>query len=518
MLEASPTSRWAAIWLPNLATDRLIRSRAAPADAPFATTRKDKNRIALAAVNAPARAAGLAPGLALADARARIPTLEVAAADEDADFALLDRIGAWCERFTPSVVIDAPDGLFLDITGCTHLFGGETKLRGEIERRLREQGFHARAAIAPTPGAAWALARYGQRETAECTEIQTDIAETLAPLPIAALRLDEAAEDFLLRLGLRKIGQIAAAPRASFAARAGERALLRLDQALGRAREALSPRRPPAPVFADRRFIEPLVSETAIEIGLDSAARDVAATLEQRGAGAARFTLLLFPVSGPPRRVSIALSRPARDAKLLLRLFREKFAALAGPLCDEFGIEAIRLCALELSSMTEITENWAEAGAPGNDVHALIDAVNARLGASAALRPKIRAENLPELAGACAPVLAAAAGGARPSTPSIKTQGKPRPLHLFASPQPVEAVAGVPDGPPERFRWRRVLRRIVRAEGPERIAPPWFSPAHGPTRDYFRVEDEQGRRFWLYREGMYNETPAPKWFVHGLFA
>lgn len=476
----------------------MIRRGQAPADAPFAVTRKAKNRIELAAVNVPARRAGLNVGLALADARARLPHLIVTEENEAADLALLDEIAAWCERFTPVVVLDPPAGLFLDVAGVAHLFGSETALRALIVQRLQAQGFHAPAAIAATPGAAWALARYAK-----------DSAE-LAPLPVEALRLTEDARDFLRRMGLTRIGQILTAPRNSFAARAGENALLRLDQALGRASEVLTSRRPPPPIFAGRRFLEPLCHEDAILIGLDHAADDVMIALERRGAGASRFALDLFATSGGAKRLSVGLSRPARNRARLVRLFREKFAALTSPLCDEFGIEAIRLSAFELRTLDERASDWLEQQSGEADLNALMDALSSRLGPQAALRPQIRAEHLPERAGIL--------------TCDDETTGpaavleNDRPLRLFSPPQPVEALAAVPDGPPERFRWRRVLRRVVRAEGPERIAPPWFNADAGPTRDYFRIEDDSGRRYWLFREGLYGEVEAPRWFIHGLFA
>ena len=502
MIEHSE-KRWLAIWFSRLPTDRLIRLGRAPADAPFATIRKSGNRVELASLNGAAREAGLTIGLALADARARLPQLGVTGADDGGDLSLLDQIAAWCERFSPIVVIDAPNGLFLEIAGVAHLFGGEEKLRTLIEARLHAQNLHARSAIAPTPGAAWALARFeGPRI------VEDDIAAALETLPVSALRLSDEARDFLRRLGLNRIGQIIDAPRASFAARAGEHALLRLDQALGRAREALTPRRPPPPVFADRRFMEPLVHDEAVLIGVEHAAQDVARVLEQRGAGASRFALDLFPVSGAAKRVSIGLARPARDAKRLVRLFRERFAALTGPLCDEFGIEAIRLSARELKTLSQDQTRWLDVDDRAGDVDALVDAVSARLGPKAALRPVVLNEHLPERAG----VLTEEA----PSASFAEAEG--RPVRLFSTPQLVDAIAGVPDGPPERFRWRRVLRKIVRAEGPERIAPPWFSADAGPTRDYFRVEDEMGRRYWLFREGLYGEVDTPRWFIHGLFA
>ncbi len=277
--------------------------------------------------------------------------------EDEADLKLLDHIAAWCERFSPIVALDPPTGLFLDITGCAHLFGDEAQLRSAIVSRLAAQGFSARAAIAATPGAAWALARF-QRGATSCLEAA--LGPAFESLPIKALRLSPEAEDLLLRLGLTTIRHLIAAPRASFAARVGQNALLRLDQALGRASETITPRRPAPPVFADRRFMEPLAHEDSILIGAEHAAIDVVAELENRGAGAMRFALDLFPVSGVAKRVVIGLSRPDRDATRLVRLLREKFAALTGPLCDEFGIEAIRLSAFELRTLNERAENWLE--------------------------------------------------------------------------------------------------------------------------------------------------------------
>ncbi len=126
--------------------------------------------------------------------------------------------------------------------------------------------------------------------------------------------------------------------------------------------------------------------------------------------------------------------------------------------------------------------------------------------------------HLPEQAEAAAP---AVLGEARSRGEGLETgaSGAPaRPLRLFVRPEPIEALAEVPDGPPLRFRWRRVLHDVAATEGPERIAAPWWRRANAPTRDYFRAEDSRGRRFWLYREGLFGcETAQAKWFVHGVF-
>lgn len=451
--------------------------------------------------------------MSLADARAIHPNLAAVEAEPEADARALDNIAAWCERFTPIVVLDPPDGLFLDISGCGHLFGGERALREQIITRLHAQGFGARAALAPTPGAAWALARYSTRAVAG-----EDLAETLAPLPIEALRLEEASASFLKRVGIKAIGPLINNARSPLAARAGERAMLRLDQALGRAPEALTPRRPAPPVFALRRFLEPLFSVDTLLIAAEHLCADIVAKLDIRGAGARRAALHLFGVDGRDRVIEIGVSRPEREVKPLLRLFREKLNLAAENLNAEFGIEAARLDVIQLERIGECARTLVdveEAQAGAEKIDALVDVLSARLGNQRVLRPKLVETHAPERAGGWRAALRNKKD--EPKRTSPRDGVMRRPLTLFSRPQPIETLATVPDGPPIRFRWRRLLREVARAEGPERISGDWLGGE--PTRDYYRVEDKDGRRYWLYREGLYGESEEqPRWFVHGLFA
>lgn len=361
------------------------------------------------------------------------------------------------------------------------------------------------------------------------------MAHILAPLPIEALRLDAAAAALLKRLGLKTIGQLIAAPRSSFAARAGEKALLRLDQALGRAPEALTPRRPPPPVFALRRFLEPLFSVEAILEAAQVLCADAALKLERRGAGVRRACLHLFGVDGRDRMIEIGASRPEREVKTLLRLFREKLNIAAENLDAEFGIEAARLDVVALERIEGapralVAEEETQASA--EKIAAIVDVLSARLGATRVLKPKLNDTHAPERAGGWRKGLGAGLCPTSSPPPDRLRSGdcwppageRPvgggnpmrRPLTLFARAQVIDAIATVPDGPPIRFRWRRVLREVARAEGPERIAGDWLGGA--PARDYYRVEDKDGRRYWLYREGLYGDGAPPHWFVHGLFA
>lgn len=506
----SQNARWLAIYLPRLATDRLKRSGRAPGDdRPLAIYAKQANAYQLTSVDKHASELGLRLAMSLADARAIQPKLEAFEAEPEEDARALDAIAAWCERFTPIVVIDPPEGLFLDITGCAHLFGGEQALRDMIVARLYAQGFGARAAVAPTPGAAWALARYARKPNADL--------ESLAALPVEALRLDPQAAALLRRLGMKTIGQLRDAPRSAFTARAGERAMLRLDQAFGRAPEALTPRRPPPPIFALRRFLEPIFTTEAILHVMQDLCGDVVEKLDMRGAGARRLELVLFGVDGRDRVIAVGVSRPEREVKALIRLFREKLNVVAENIDAEFGIEAARLDIVHLAPIAETACELVvseEGRATPEQISGIADVLSVRLGAKRVLRPQVHELHAPERASGWRSALSEARETQTGKPPADGVQR--RPIRLFSPAQPIEALATVPDGPPIRFRWRRVLREVTRAEGPERISGDWTEET--ATRDYYRVEDHEGRRYWLYREGLYGEADTPRWFVHGLFA
>lgn len=528
MSAASPNARWLAIYIPRIRTDRLIRAGRGPSDGrPLAVYSKDNGALQLKGIDARASALGLTLAMSLADARAIQPKLEAVEADPEEDTRALDNIAAWCERFTPIVVLDPPEGLFLDITGCAHLFGGEEKLRAEIVTRLHAQGFGSRAAIAPTPGAAWAFARYRKQTKRSVRTLRESLEESLAQpedwqadlaaLPVEALRLDPDAAALLRRLGLKSIGQIQHAPRSSFTARAGERAMLRLDQTLGRAREALTPRRPAPPVFSLRRFLEPIFSADAVLQVTQDLCGDLIEKLDIRGAGILRAELVLFGVDGRDRVIGVNVSKPLREVKPLMRLFREKLNIVGENLDAQFGFEAARLDVVGLAELNERTSTLVavDVGSASTEtISSIVDVLSTRLGAKRVVRPQVHDEHMPERAAGWRSALSG--GGAAAAKPPADGVQR-RPVRLFSPGQQIEVMASVPDGPPIKFRWRRVMREVVRAEGPERISGDW--QRREKTRDYYRVEDKQGRRYWLYREGLYGESEAqPLWYVHGLFA
>ncbi|WP_084679149.1 DNA polymerase Y family protein [Methylocystis sp. ATCC 49242] len=508
--------RFLSVFLPRLATDRLLRRRGGAGREPFAVYARVKGAERLTAVDAGAQKLGLHPGLAVADARARCPALALAEADPRADAALVGTLADWSRRFTPLAAADPPDGVLLDVSGAAHLFGGENALMAEIEGRLAALGFSARAAIAPGPALARALARFSTLRLVAPETPQEEIDRIAAALPAAALGLDPEALAGMRRAGLRRIGDLLARPRAPLAARFGQAALARLDALTCRIRDPITPRFEAPAFIAERRFIDGLTRRADVEATLRLLAADLCPMLARAGVGARRLEAVFYRVDGAVKHLSAGTSRPLREPSRLAALLIERLAAITEEGLDAgYGFDVLRLCASEVESFEtpQTTLVAPPKGAPDDrDLSDLLDRLGARLGLRRVLRLHPQETHLPEFAVAAVP----AASG--PTPVAFPAQEAPRPLRLFERPEPIEAMALAPDGPPLRFRWRRALHEIVAYEGPERIAPPWWGAGDdGLTRDYFHAQDAQGLLFWLFREGLYGrEAGRPRWYVHGL--
>jgi len=518
----SATRRFLSLWLNRLATDRLQRCGASAESSPLVLVAPVQSALRLTAMNAVAARLGLNLGMALADARAMYPRLEVADADPLADQHLLEAVAEWCDRYTPLVGLQPPDGLILDVSGCAHLFGGEAALGHDLLGRLCRQGFSARAAIADTVGCAWAVARFGEEAIVPSDATRA----ALAPLPVAALRLASEIATRLREVGLKTIADLLPRPRAALAARFGTELILRLDQALGVDEEAITPRQPLPRYVAEQRFAEPIALERDILGTIERLGSRLKVTLERHGDGARIIEVALFRVDGKVQRVSAATSRPLRDPALVRRLFAERLAALGDANDPGFGFDLVRLSVLLAEPLAARQVGFAQSD-HGEEIAELIDRLGARLGTRCVMRCMPHDTHIPEFAAVEVPAHrlrshpAAAAEWMPPTGEHDDSLAALRPLTLFSRPEPIEAVAEVPDGPPVRFRWRHVLHEVAVAEGPERLAMEWWRDANGSTltRDYFRVESREGARFWIFREGLYaRETGNPRWFLHGLFA
>jgi len=505
-------------------------------------------------VDAEAARLGLSQGLSLPDARARFPALVAVEAEPLEEARLLERLCDWCSRFTPLAGLDGRDGLMLDISGVAHLFDGEAALIEDCRARLAAQGFTVAIGAAGNPRAAWALARFSGVKIAPEPLDDKAFARLFYDLPLAALSLDETTQADMARAGLRRIGDIALRPRAPITARFGPVPVARLDALKGLERSSIAPRFPPPDFCAERRFASPIQTAEAIEASLRKLADDLVVLLERQAKGARRVELALYRVDGHVRRIPVGASRPLNEARAIARLFAERLASPHEDAIDAgYGVDLMRLACLAAEPLAP-SQAELERAHEAERAHALaglLDRLSARLGARAVTRRELIDAHLPEQAEAAAPATLGRARThsesghcerspdqvrreaiqeyvGRPTTPGSPRCSAPRddglngaparPLRLFTRPEPIEALAEVPDGPPLRFRWRRVLHNVAAIEGPERIAAPWWRGAAMPTRDYFRAEDTEGRRFWLYREGLIGrETLHAKWFVHGLF-
>jgi protein ImuB len=537
--------RYLSLWLRRLATDRLRRQSQRHADPgtdrPFVLTSTVKNARRLTAVNDAAARIGLRIGMSFADACAIHPRLECAEADPDADARFLKQLAEWCEIYTPLVGLDPPDGLLFDLTGVAHLFGGEDAFVHDLAKRLARMGLKARIGIADTVGAAWAAARFGK--TAIVAAGQT--AEAMAPLPLGALRLAPEIRGGLRQLGLKTVADLMTRPRAPLAARFGQGLIRRLDQMLGREEETIMPLVPVPALSVEQVFPEPLQRDEDLLAVLARLEQRLCAMLEKRGEGARQMIAHFFAVDGKVFKIEIGTSRPLRDLPHLHRLFTDKFALAQWD--NPFGFDRIRLSVPEAENLSPAQQDWSDV-CRGRELAHLVDRLSARLGESRVLRLIPQDTHVPELASVAVPASAAeefaqnspASGGKLARSMSARQRGgleealtqadqdtlvPARPLRLFERPEPVEAIAEVPDGPPVRFRWRRLIHEVMRAEGPERIAMPWWGEVPSTStirgdatvvRDYFRVQTSDGARLWLYREGHYDDATRPRWFVHGL--
>jgi protein ImuB len=621
-------------------TDRLIRGRSpAPAEAThvggnrfaqdeaLVVAEPVKGALRLAAINDAAARLGLNAGMALADARAMYPRIAIADADPEADRRMLAAIADWCDRYTPLVGLDPPDGLLLDITGCAHLFGGEEAMRRDIVMRLARQGFQARAAVADTVGCAWAVARYADDEVVRdgatrfppplrgrdregggnefgtheyppphpspargegadrvrgslCVSSNQTV-DALLPLPLAALRIAPETVTDLAQVGLKRIADAIDRPPAPLAARFGQDFVRRIDQALGREDEPITPRLPVPAYVTERRFADPIALEADVLGTIENLARELVKLMERRGEGARLIEAALFRTDGKVHRIAAGTGAPLRDAARIRALFVERLAAI-GDECDPgFGYDVVRLGALA-TDRCDPTQTGLAALDHAAELAHLIDRLGARFGLRRVTRLVPQDTHIPEYAvtGVAAatfqastrahhcrsedlrhtvpsplagegqgggwlrtqslplpptPTLPRKGGGSRPSvsqnqcalssSPEQDSLAPTRPIRLFKRPEPIEAIAAVPDGPPVQFTWRRVRYAVAHAEGPERIVMEWWrdEAGHALTRDYFRVESREGARVWLYRQdlfndGFFNHGSPPNWFLHGVFA
>lgn len=470
---------------------------------------REGRRRVVTALDAAAERLGLRTGMPVAKARALAPGLAVREADPRADAEGLERLALWAmERLAPIVAVDPPDGLVLDTTGADHLHGGEAAMLTSIVQRFAAAGANARAAIADSWGAAHAAARHLPGATTVVPAGQH--ATMLRSLPIAALRLEPGIVRDLRILGFVRIGDLMDQPRAPLALRFGPEIGRRLDQALGLVAQPIEPIRSPKLVEVRRIFGEPIAAPETIARYTGKLVAALCAELETRGLGARRLDLLFHRVDNTRQAIRIGTAQPVRDAKRLTRLLTEKIETVE----PGFGIELMALAAIAAEPLREKQVVSSLVDEPEPDLRGLIDVLANRVGEDRICRFVPVRSDVPERSVVRGPSLS-------PETGATWDGDWPRPPRLLSRPEPIETMALLPDHPPVWFIWRGVRRRVRRADGPERIRGEWWKRDAELTtvRDYFRVEDDTGERFWIFRsgDGEHPESGSQSWLLHGIF-
>lgn len=513
------------LWLPRLPVDRWRQAiGCAPGEGPDALPTALITETAhgprIDAANAAGLAAGVRPGMMLADARTLCPQVQIAPSDPAGDLAFLERLALWAQRWGPWSAMDPPDGLLVDVTAVAHLFGGEAQLLADAQACFARARLAMRPAIAPTAGAAWALAHHGP--AAAILHPEQDMQAYLSALPVAALRLDADVLLVLRRLGLKRLGDLTDrfedqggrdALHRRFRNRRSPAAnpLVRLDQLLGQVPEPLLPVVAVVPPLVQRRLLEPIRHRDLLDQVVRDLAADMARELEGRGEGARRLELGLWRVDGDVLLRQLEMAAATRDASHICRLF----AARLDDVQAGFGIEMLRLRATWAEPL-HLGQQELDAAAEehGTSLSACIDRLVVRLGEGAVRRPVLHASHVPERAQRWQPPLA----------PEPASQGElafhSRPLKLLDKPEQIAVLYASPDGYPRQFRWRGQLHEVVRVEGPERIAPEWWrEKGSARLRDYYRIEDGEGRRYWIWRRGLIGDGRGgmPDWFLQGVY-
>lgn len=497
--------RFIAIWFPYLTTDWLIIRQPELQHTAFVFAAAERGRKIVKAISPKAEAEGIEINVPLTDARAMVPDLQVFDDKSGRAAKLLKGIAEWCIRYTPIVATDQTDGLFLDISGCAHLWGGEPAYLKDMVSRLQGKGYHVRAAIADTIGTAWAICRFGKSNPIIKS---AEMPQALLNLPPAALRLEPAVLERLNKLGLYQISSFIGMPRSVLRRRFGEDLLLRLAQALGQEEEVLIPIQLIAPYQERLPCLEPIRAVPGIEIAIKTLLQSICTRLQQENKGLRTATLKCYRIDGKIVEVKIGTNSPSHHISHLFKLFELKISQIAPGL----GIELFIMEAAKVEEIAAAQEAlWANhPGLQDQEVAELLDRLSIKIGSGSINRYLPDEHHWPERS-------------IRPASsitelPAISWQeNRPRPTQLLKNPEAIEVTAPIPDYPPMLFRHKGHIHHIKKADGPERIEREWWLDA-GEHRDYYQVEDEHGQRYWIFRSGHYSGDQSNDWFLHGYFA
>jgi protein ImuB len=498
--------RFVSIWFRHLTTDWLTLRRPELKETPFVFAAPVRGRIIITAANVLAEQQGIAAGMAAADAKAIVPALEVLDDIPGQAAKLLKALGDWCIRYSPAIAVDLPDGLILDASGCTHLWGDERAYLGAIIKILRSKGYDARGAMADTVGAAWAVARFGRLQPIIEPGGQ---AAALLNLPPAALRLEPDILERLKKLGFYTIKNFIGMERSVLRRRFGQGFLLRLDQALGNEEEPLQLLQPVEPYQERLPCLEPICTATGIEIAIQKLLEALCKRLQSEGKGLRTAILKAYRLDGKIEETGIGTNRASHNISHLFKLFELKISSIEPAL----GIELFTLDAPKVEDVSPEQEAlWSPEGCGLDEVRLaeLLDRLANKIGAGNIHRYLPEEHYWPERSIRLARSL-------QEKRSTAWRTDQPRPSLLLPRPERIEVTSLIPDYPPMLFIYKGKRHQVRKADGPERIEREWWLE-DGPHRDYYYVEDQDGQRYWLFRSGHYSGSQSGQWFIHGFFA
>lgn len=492
----------AVIWFPHLVTDRMLRKQPELKDAPFVLVMNERGKRIVKAVSHSAKEKGIQLNMVLADCRALVPELNVFDYDETRPTKLLTALAEWCIRYTPFISIDLPDVLILDISGCTHLWGGEENYLNDIHKKFKAFGYTIRSAIADTIGTAWAVSRFGKSGSIIETGKESEV---LSSLPAAALRLEPVILDKLDKLGLKTIGSFMTMPNTALRRRFGKSLLQRLAQALGEEMEITDPVLPVTPYQERLPSMDPIRTAEGIEIAIKTLLQMLCERLQHESKGLRKCELTCYRIDGLIEKIEIGTSKPSRNTLHLYKLFENKISQIE----PDLGIELFVMDAPVIEELQSSQDAlWTVSGKDESVIAELLDRLAGKTGVQSIHRYLPAEHYWPERSFKEATSLTE-----KPGT-EWRTD-LPRPLHILPVPESIEVSVPIPDYPPLLFRYKGVLHNVKKADGPERIEQEWWLQT-GLYRDYYCVEDEHGARYWLFRSGDYDSGNV-KWFMHGFF-
>jgi protein ImuB len=497
--------RFVVIWFRHLKTDWMIRRHPDLKNVPFVLALPDHGRMKITEVSAAAKTKGIEAGMIVPDARIIFPSLQIFDDRPGLSHKLLTKLCLWCIRYTPITAIDSPDGLILDVSGCAHLWGSEEIYLRDIINKLKGLGYHVRAAMGDTIGVAWAVCRFGKVKAIIKTNEQ---AEALMPLPAAALRLNNDIIERLHKLGLYQVSSFIGMPRSVLRRRFGEELLLRLDQALGNEEEFIQPLQPVEPYQERLPCLEPIQTSTGIEIALKRLLEILCKRLQQEGKGLRAVSFRCYRIDDKIEQIAIGTNHPSNDVNHLFKLFELKISSIEPAL----GIELFTLQASKVENISPFQETlWtANSSLHSKELSELLDRIESKLGKDVVHRYLPDEHHLPERS-------IKLANSLQEKSTTQWRNDKLRPIQLLHQPESIEVTAPIPDYPPMNFRYKGKLHTVKKADGPERIESEWWLNT-GLHRDYYAVEDDEGKRYWLFRLGHYEADKNPSWFIHGFFA